>query len=238
MSQPFGLASRGGLNTSINEIEALQQPGLATKLTNFEVDTDGGYRRISGYTAFGGASAARPNGSNKILGLQTYADGVIACSGTNIYFSQTGTSWLQINRASVSGSGDNHTTFTGRSTLARTSQGQVTFAVFESTFDYGLVLICDGANEPFFFRMEGTGADLTSRTFFAGEITVSGTIAPKTGVIHDRHFVVAGASGAENVIYYSNNNAPTGFSGTGAGNILLSDKVIGLEIFRDDLIIF
>ena len=235
MSQPYGLACTGGLHTSLNEIEALKQPGVATKLVNFEVDTDGGYRRISGYNLFG---SARPNGSNKILGLQVYADGVIACSGTNIYFSQDGNSWLQINRASVAGSGDNHTAFTGRSTLARTNQGQVTFAVFESTFDYGLVLICDGANKPFFFRMEGTGANLNSRTFFAGEVTVSSTKAPSVGVIHDGHFVVSGADTADNTIYYSGTNDPTDFTSTGSGNITLTDKVVGLSSFRNDLIIF
>tara|TARA_B100000214_G_scaffold41041_1_gene25747 strand:- start:573 stop:2177 length:1605 start_codon:yes stop_codon:yes gene_type:complete len=235
MSQPYGLACTGGLHTSLNEIEALKQPGVATKLINFEVDTDGGYRRISGYNLFG---SARPNGSNKILGLQVYADGVIACSGTNIYFSQDGNSWLQINRASVAGSGDNHTAFTGRSTLARTNQGQVTFTVFESTFDYGLVLICDGANKPFFFRMEGTGANLNSRTFFAGEVTVSSTKAPSVGVIHDGHFVVSGADTADNTIYYSGTNDPTDFTSTGSGNITLTDKVVGLSSFRSDLIIF
>jgi len=237
MSQPFGLACVGGLDTSLNEIEALQQPGIATKLTNFEVDTEGGYRRINGYSAFGGGSAARPNSSNKILGLQVYADGVIACSGTNIYFSQAGTSWLQINKASVSGSGDNYSTFGGRSASARTGQGRVTFAVFESIHDYGLVLICDGANEPFFFRMEGTG-DLDTRTFFAGEVTVSSTKAPSVGVIHDKHFVAAGADGADNTIYYSGTNDPTDFTSSGSGSITLTDKVIGLASFRDDLIIF
>ena len=132
MSQPYGLACTGGLHTSLNEIEALQQPGVATKLINFEVDTDGGYRRVSGYSLFG---SARPNGSNKILGLQVYADGVIACSGTNIYFSQDGNSWLQINRASVAGTGDNHTAYTGRSTLARTNQCQVNFKIFDKVVD-------------------------------------------------------------------------------------------------------
>ena len=237
MSQPYGLACAGGLHTSINEIEALKQPGIATKLTNFEVDTDGGYRRLSGYTAFGGGSAARPNSTNKILGLQVYADGVIVCSGTNIYFSQDGTSWLQLNRASVSASGDNYTAFTGRSVAARTSQGQPTFALFEGIHDYGLVLICDGANKPFFFRMEGTG-DLNTRTFFAGEVTVSSTLAPSVGVVHDKHFVVGGADTADNVIYYSGTNDPDDFTSTGSGSITLTDKVIGLASFRDDLIIF
>ena len=79
MSQPFGISCKGGLNTNLNQLELLGQPGYAVSLTNFEVAPDGGYRRINGYSAFGGGSAARPNSSNSILGLQVYADGVIAC---------------------------------------------------------------------------------------------------------------------------------------------------------------
>ena len=157
MSQPFALACRGGLNVNLNQLEIMRQPGLATELLNFEVDPDGGYRRINGFTLFGGGSSARPNSSNRILGLAVYADGLIACSGTGIFFSQDGTSWLQINKASVSASGDNFSTFSGRSNDARSSQGQCSFALFEGTTDYGEMLICDGANKPFFFKMTGTG---------------------------------------------------------------------------------
>jgi hypothetical protein len=53
MSQPFGLSAKGGLYTSLNQLEMLGQPGVASKLTNFEVDTDGGYRRINGFSIFG-----------------------------------------------------------------------------------------------------------------------------------------------------------------------------------------
>ena len=52
-SQPFGLSCKGGLNTNLNQFEMLAQPGLATDLENFEVDADGGYRRINGFTRFG-----------------------------------------------------------------------------------------------------------------------------------------------------------------------------------------
>jgi len=75
-SQPYGVSCKGGLNTNLNQLEMLGQPGLATQLSNFEVDADGGYRRINGYTAFGDT---RPNGANEILGLAVYADGLIAC---------------------------------------------------------------------------------------------------------------------------------------------------------------
>ena len=240
MSQPFGISCKGGLNTNLNQLELLGQPGFAVALSNFEVDPDGGYRRINGYTAFGGGSAARPNSSNSILGLQVYADGVIASSGTNIYFSQTGTSWLQINKDSVSASGDNHSTFSGRSALARTSQGQTNFAVFEGNTDYGEVIITDEGSgcKPLYFKMTGTDSDITNRTFFAKKITVSGTVYPKYCVIHDKHLVVAGAATAPNTIYYSGTNDIDDFTSTGSGSIVLDDKVVGIRSFRNDLIIF
>ena len=122
--QAFGLSCQGGLNTNLNQFQMLQQPGFATELQNFEVDPDGGYRRINGFSLFGGGSAARPNSSNAVLGMDVYADGLVVCSGTGIFFSQDGTSWLTLNRASVAGGGDNYSTFTGRSVSARSSQGR------------------------------------------------------------------------------------------------------------------
>lgn len=237
MSQPFGLSAKGGLYTSLNQLEMLGQPGIASKLTNFEVDTDGGYRRINGFNLFGGSSSVRPNGSNKVLGIRGYADGVIVCSGTGIFFSQDGTSWISISKQSVHNSGDNYATFTGRTDLARTDQKQTSFSFFEGLSDYGEILICDGVNKPYFFRMEGTGV-LNTRTFFAGEITVHNTVAPAVGTIHDKHFVVAGAGAASNTIYYSHTNDPDNFTGTGSGSIVLEDQVVGLASFRSDLIIF
>jgi len=236
-SQPFTVACDGGLIKSTNSLALLRTPGYATKLKNFEVGTEGGYRRISGFTRFGGDDAVNPNSTNAILGLIVYADGVIACSGTGIYFSQDGTSWLQINKASVSSSGDNYSTFGSRSVDARTSQGQTHFDIYEGTSDYGEVLITDGANKPFYFKMTGTG-DLNTRTFYAKEVTVSGTISPTVGTIHDKHYVVSGDASNKNVIYYSGVNDITNFSAGTAGNIALEDAVIGLKSFRNELFIF
>jgi len=234
-SQPFGISCRGGLNTNLNQLEMLAQPGVATELLNFEVNPDGGYRRINGYSAFGDT---RPNGGNRILGVQVYADGVIICSGVGIFFSQDGeTTWLQINKASVASGGDNFSTFSGRSADDRTAQAQTSFAVFEGNTDYGSVVITDGVNKPFLFKMTGTGT-LANRTFFAEEVTVSGTTAPTTCAIHNNHLVVAGAPTAKNTIFYSSTLDPSSFSGSGAGSILLPDQVVGIKSFRDDLIIF
>tara|TARA_Y100000593_G_scaffold14086_1_gene26514 strand:+ start:871 stop:2466 length:1596 start_codon:yes stop_codon:yes gene_type:complete len=235
MSQPWGYSCQGGLNVNLNQLEMLKQPGFATKLKNFEVDPDGGYRRVSGYTLFGDTL---PNSSNSVLGMAVYADGIVVCSGTGIFFSTDGEdTWLQVNRASVDAAGDNYSTFTGRSVAARTSQGRCTFAIYEGNSDYGELVICDGVNEPFLFQMTGTGG-LTSRTFFAKEITVSSTIGPAYAAIHDKHLVVAGASAAKNTVYYSGTNDIDSFSSTGSGSIVIEDQVEGLSSFRDDLIIF
>ena len=117
-SQPYTVAVDGGLVNSTNVINLLKTPGVAKDLRNFEVSTEGGYRRINGYQKFGTTNATKPTGSTtNILGVFPYADGVIATAGTGIFFTNDGITWLNISRSSVSGSGDNYSTFTCRSTL-------------------------------------------------------------------------------------------------------------------------
>jgi len=239
-SQPYTVACAGGLVKATNQIDLLKTPGVATDLKNFEVSIEGGYRRISGYSRLGAGSAAQVSGStDTIHGVIPYGDGVIACASTGIFFSQDGTSWLNVSRSSVDASGDNHTAFTGRSTLTRTGQGKISFSLFEgATFDYGLLIICDGANKPYFFRMEGTGANINTRTFFSGEITVTGTKFATHSEIHDKHLVVAGVEDNLSTVFYSTLLDPTTFNGTGSGSITLSDQIVGIKSFRNELFIF
>jgi len=237
-SQPFTVACAGGLVTSANSIDLLRTPGVATVLQNFEVSIEGGYRRINGFSKFGAGSAVQPTGGvTNILGTMPYADGVIVCAGTDIYFTQDGITYLQINKLSHS-SGDDYTTFTGRTATTRTGQGQIQFAMFEGAAqDYGTVVIADGANKPFSFRMEGTGA-LSSRTYFTEEITVTGTKYATFITSHDHHLIAAGVEDNENTVFYSIYNDPSDFSGTGAGSVTISDKIVGVKGFRQDLFIF
>ena len=237
-SQPYTVACTGGLVTASNQIDLLKTPGVATDLRNFEVSIEGGYRRINGYTKFGESNSVQPTGSaDTILGVTPYADGVIACASTNIYFSQDGITWIEINKLSAGG-GDNYATFTGKSVTARTGQGQISFAMFTSAGeDYGEIIIADGANKLFSFRMEGTGA-LNTRTFFTQEITVDSTHGVKYITSHDHHLIAAGLEENESTVYYSVYNDPDNFTGTGAGSITISDKIVGIRGFREDLIVF
>jgi hypothetical protein len=236
-SQPFTLACEGGLVKASNQIDLLRRPGVATELQNFEVSIEGGYRRISGFKKLGEGSATQPTGSaDRILGVLPYADGVIACASDAIYFSQDGITWMQINKLSAGG-GDSYATFTARAATARTGQGQCSFAIFENSYDYGDVIIADGANQPFSFRMEGTGA-LSTRTFITQEITVDGTNSVKYVTVHDHHLIAAGVENNESTVYYSVNNDPDNFAGAGADAITISDRIVGIRGFREDLFIF
>ena len=237
--QPFSVSLAGGLDKSTNSLALLQTPGVATKLRNFEVSIEGGYRRINGYTLFGAGSSVRPNSSNPVRGLAIYADGVVAVVGNNVYFSVDGTSWLQLNKASVDASGDNYATFNGRSELTLTTVEQCEFTIYEGLTDYGELVITDksGANKPFLFYMTGTGG-LSTRTFFAKQITFDSTKTAKFCTVHDNHLVVAGNPTEPQTIYYSHTGDIDNFSGTGAGSITLEDKIVGLKSFRKELFIF
>ena len=61
-SQPYTVAVNGGLVKSSNVIDLLKTPGVAKDLRNFEVSTEGGYRRINGYQKFGEGSSTQPTG--------------------------------------------------------------------------------------------------------------------------------------------------------------------------------
>ena len=99
-TQGASITVQGGLDLVSSSHALFRTPGAATKLQNFESSTTGGYRRISGYQKFGGASSVIPSGTStdSIEGLFPYANGVLVCQGDNIYWSTTGTSYTQINK--------------------------------------------------------------------------------------------------------------------------------------------
>ena len=99
-TQGASITVQGGLDLISSSHALFRSPGAATKLQNFESSTTGGYRRISGYEKWGTTSAVIPSGSalDNIQGLTGYADGVVVAQGTNLYFSTTGTSYVQINK--------------------------------------------------------------------------------------------------------------------------------------------
>ena len=99
-TQGASITVAGGLDLVSSSHALFRTPGAATILENFESSTTGGYRRINGYTKWGGANATSPSGTpaDTITGLVAYAGGVVACQAGDIYWSNDGITWLQINK--------------------------------------------------------------------------------------------------------------------------------------------
>jgi hypothetical protein len=234
MSQPFGVSCKGGLNTNLNQLELLAQPGLARVLRNFEVDPDGGYRRINGFTPYG---TTRPAGDIPILGIYPYALGVVVCAGTNVYYTDNGTNWLQINK-NTGASGVTEANLEAATVLPRVNQGQAQFVLMESptghsTSAYGSLSIATGPNKLAHFHIDGAGA---SRLFVYQE--VNSPAAAKYLALQSRHLCVVDAVNEPSTVYYSRLNDDRDFTGSGAGAIAINDKIVGIKSFRDSLYIF
>lgn len=237
MSQPFGLSCKGGLNTNLNQFEMLANPGLASVLQNFEVDPDGGYRRIQGFRIYGEDSGTRPNGGVPIYGIHPYALGVVVCAGTGIFYSEDGIDWTQVNY-NTGASGSLEENLSALTELDRPNQGQAQFAVIKgatnfATNPYGTLTIATGVNKVANFYIDGTGA---TRTFHYEELTVP--TAGKYVEHHDKHLCVVDAENFPNTIYYSATNSDRNFTGTGSGSVRLPDVIVGIKSFRDSLYIF
>lgn len=86
----------GGLNL-VDPYATLQQsPGQCSEMINFVQDLYAGYKKVNGYAKFGDTQVT--GSADKILGVLPYADGVLAVAGTGVYYSEDGSTWLQLNR--------------------------------------------------------------------------------------------------------------------------------------------
>ena len=235
--QPYKVICTGGLDLVSNDFDMLSRPGFARELRNFEVSSQGGYRRINGFTLYGEGSATRPEATNKILGVQPYALGVVVCVDTSVYYSEDGISWLQINK-DTGAAGKIEADMAGTAALDRPLQERAQFVMMSApvgrtSTTYGSLSIATGPNKVARFRIEGTGV---SRTFHYEEITT-----PAAGTyleVHSRHLCVVDTVNASQTVYYSAFNDDSDFAGSGSGSVTLPDKIVGIKSFRDFLYIF
>ena len=185
-TQGASITVAGGLDLVSSSHALFRTPGAATILENFESSTTGGYRRVSGYSKFGGASAAIPSGvsTESIEGLFPYANGVVVCQGDDIYWSTTGTSWTQINKdtykvktgtvsvtsgsAAVTGSGTAFTTEFAVNDRIRINN--VNYRVLSITSDTALTLdynVVTTISGQAVYKSGMSSADLSSATVLA-----------------------------------------------------------------------
>ena len=139
-TQGASITVQGGLDLVSSSHALFRTPGAATVLQNFESSTTGGYRRVSGYTKWGGASGVIPSGvsTETIHGITNYANGVVVAQADDLYFSTTGTSYVKINK-------DTFTAGTGTVSISNASPTVTgTSTTFTTSFIVGDDIKIDG----------------------------------------------------------------------------------------------
>lgn len=207
------ITCRGGLEQSVEAIAfGTDMIGFARTLQNFEPATDGGYRRVSGYSKYD-SNTVPGTTNNPITGGKVALGGVFAVrkllTDNAIYFS-SGSGW---------GSKLNAGTRTGAVSKSRFISYSITEPV---------VILTDGINPAWKHNgsvetiINGTGAPAT----------------PKYAALHLSRLVLAPASNTSSIAL-SAPNTDTDFSGAnGAIEMNVGDVVTGLFTFRDTLYIF
>ena len=167
-TQGASITVQGGLDLVSSSHALFKTPGAATVLQNFESSTTGGYRRISGFEKLGGGSAVIPSGVNTdtIHGIKGYANGVVVAQGANLYFSTTGTSYVQINK-------DTFTTATG--TISVTA-GSPTVTGSGTNFTTEFLVGNDIKIDNKFYKV----LSITSNTVLTLDINSSSTVSGST----------------------------------------------------------
>ena len=230
--QSFEVSCQGGLDLVSNTLELLKTPGAATTLQNFEPAVNGGYRRINGYSKF---SALQPDTTaNTILGVHTYADGLIAVQQGNLYWSTDGTSWLQINKETGVGGQLEADLEANTNTLVKNTTSRVGFELYEGLQDYGEVIIYNGINDVSHFYITDIGG---SRKYFYTDLDEATTSAYSSAIdseVYNERIILAQGHKVEWSTRYTSND----FLGASAGEVDVGEKVIGIKRFRDKLIIF
>jgi hypothetical protein len=122
----FPFVCEGGL--VLNQSTFIMKPGQALELTNFEPDTEGGYRRINGFKPYVNSVVPQTSVSTEAVLMSTiFNDYVVAARGTNIFSSASTVLRTKIvSGTTMSGSGsilvDNTTSFSSSGTVVINSE--------------------------------------------------------------------------------------------------------------------
>ena len=136
----------------------------------------------------------------------------------------------------ISKNGASAAQLSSASAVARTSQSNVQFALYEGESQYGELFITDGVNEIAQLKITISGS---TYTYAFKEIEArSAPSDPSLCTIFGERLVVAGQSDNPQVVAYSTRLIPEDFTGSSAGTIDVGDQIRAIKPFRNKLIIF
>lgn len=230
----------GGLDSTENHINlSVNKPGAATRLVNYEVGLDGGYRRILGYAPYDDEYQEVGEGlaEGPILGVIIFDNSVtsttqiiaarkhIAGATYGLWLYDSGSGWGEIT----------------------TGLTRVSTNVIRLRHDVGndgnvnYLAIVDGVNKAILYdgttwtevNSADTGADMANA---GGNQAVN---APSLVCFFEQTLFLGGDSASKGVIAYSAPNAFYDFTtANGAGQAIAGFPVVQFKPFRDSLYIF
>ena len=180
-------------------------PGAAVKLQNFEPSIKGGYRRLSGTSKW---NSNQVNGSNKILGLKIFNNGVVAAAGNIVTFATAGSSYSTIG--------------------TRTSAGRYKFDLYNFNNTAKLIMV-DDVNQ---------AATYDGSTYTLISTTGAPADPASVAIFKDHMFFAGMSSNPQEVLFSAPFAETDFSAANGAGSIRVDTSVVELKVFRDALYIF
>ena len=216
--QTYPLEFKGGLITNLSPLQhGAAAPGSARVLTNFEPSTEGGYRRIKGYSKFNSNAVT---GTGNMLGVNEFRGSVVAARGQS-----SGNPHLYL---LGSGSGSH----TDLSTSVELGPNASTVRFENYNFDGNdYLVIVDGKGFPLLLKSTSAGG-LSKLTSSNGTSDIDGA---EHVAIFKNHMVL----GNDDKLVFSAPYEDDDFTpANGAGTIRVGDDITSLITFRDQLVIF
>jgi len=213
--QTYGVEFRGGLISNLSPLQhGTAAPGSARVMNNFEPSTEGGYRRIEGFTKY---NTNEITGQGNVLGVVLYKDTAIVARD------QSGGNPKLFSGGSGSGSWtDLSTSHTLGANVAR-----VRFAKYNF----------DGNDK--LFIVDGVGYPLILTSTIASGLSKLTTPSDLQGASHAVAFKnhIFAANG-ENVVFSAPFEDDDFTAASGGGIINVGTTVTDLIVFREQLIVF
>ena len=201
--QPVVVSLGGGLILDRDDLSL--PPGAAITLQNFEPSVQGGYRRLSGTSKW---NSNQVNGSEKILGLQIFNNGVVAAAGNVVTFATSGSTYSTIG--------------------TRTSAGRYKFDLYNFNNTDKLIMV-DDVNQ---------AASYDGTTYTLINTTGAPADPASVAVFQNHMFFAGMSSNRQEVLFSAPFAETDFTAANGAGSIRVPTSVVALKVFRDILYVF
>lgn len=270
-SEEIGSGATGtvGLNASgtITSV-TLSSSGSLYQIAPTVTISDAGTSGTGGSITSSINSAVTPSGSVAMMqGIHAFAEGGWACQNGNIYWSEDGYTWTQVNKDYGVCSSGSHTTqraceeadnswsATWATTAQLSASGTAVTLSSSGRYQYteylpdeDMRVTATNGDDPAILlqtKLDGGVRNFKfQRNLYKayGLSTATPVYAdipkPQYCVTHDDHVLLGGWATSPETVYYSTRYDDADYNGASAGSLNVGDSVTGLKTFRDDLVIF